>query len=79
MPKNKAINAMSIVPNANSVVRHWNNSVYVTYCMMISLLSEKRGIQKKNRSPSFRVDWEGTETAYRFFDDVLPLQALPAK
>lgn len=50
MPKNKAINAINIVPNVNSVIRSWNKSEYVTY-MIIALPSSERG-QKENGSPS---------------------------
>ena len=41
MPKNKAISAINIVPNVNSVIRSWNRSEYVTYMISPSLLKER--------------------------------------
>ena len=50
MPKNKAISAIIIEPNVNSVMRSWNRSEYVTYMISPSLL--QRGTKKKMVSPS---------------------------
>ena len=59
MPKNKAISAIIIEPNVNSVMRSWNRSEYVTY--MISPSLHKRGTKKKNGFTLSVIDREERE------------------
>ena len=51
MPKNKAISAIIIEPNVNSVMRNSNRSEYVTYMISPSLHKE-RDEKRKMVSPS---------------------------
>ena len=59
MPKNKAISAIIIEPNVNSIMRSWNRSAYVTYMLSPSL--HKRGTKKENGFTLSVIDQEERE------------------